>query len=377
MTSRVPLSPLELNAQNSLRRESPRPKHLRGADYDERFDSLTVFYDCFRTADGGGTIMLGPPLFNLERDVLRALRRAYRLSWFSRIPVLRFDRHSQVRVGLVDNVNLPSSLFEQDRLVVQANCSDLLQRRRVVMTLSRDNELQWIKDWTRFFVRKHGADAVLLYDNASTKYSSDEIREAINSVPGVAIGIVVDWPYPYGIQDQRRWDSDYCQYGMLEHARHRFLTQAQAVVNSDIDELPITAGGESLFEIALRSSTGYLKYGGQWVESASESPDAQTARRRHMHYIHRSKSPTCDTSSNPWTHKWTVIPGRCPPGVQWSVHIVTGMIPDPLSSLVLFRHFKAINTNWAFGRWQPEALTRRDHVIDEELKEWLRVFNSE
>jgi hypothetical protein len=377
MNGAVALSPLILNPQNFLRRESPHPKHLRGQGYEERFDSLTVFYDCLRTADGRGTIMLGPPLFNLKHTVLRALRRVYRVPWFSRIPVLQFDRHSQLRMGPVGAVDLPPGLFQQNRLVVQPNCSEWFRGRRVVLTLSRDNELQWIRDWARFFVSKHGADSVLIYDNASTKYASDEIREVINSVPGVDVGVVIDWPYPYGIQDRILWDSDYCQYGTLEHARYRFLANAQAVVNADIDEFPITTDGESLFDIALRSGTGYLKYGGQWIENASVSPDAKTTRRRHKHYIHRSTSPSHDTGDDPWTHKWTVIPARCPPDVQWRVHDVSGMTPDPLSSLVCFRHFRAINTHWASDRWQPEETNECYHEVDEELREWLQLFDAE
>ena len=194
----IALSPLQLNPQGPLRREPPRPKHLRDQNYEEKFDSLTVFYDCFRAADGSGSIMLGPSLFNLEPIVLRAIRRAYGTPWFSRISVRRFDRHSRIRVGLVADVAMPPSVFDQSRLVINPNCSEIFRGRRVVLTLSRDNELQWIKDWAHFFASKHGADAFLIYDNASSKYRSDEIREAIKTVPGVAVGVVVDWPFKYG-----------------------------------------------------------------------------------------------------------------------------------------------------------------------------------
>ena len=377
MTGDIELAPLELNPQNSLRREAPRPKHLRGQGYEERFDSRTVFYDCFRTVGNCGTILLGPPLLNLKGTVLRALRRAYGMSWFSRMPVWQLDRHSQIRMGPTSDVDLTPGLFQQKHLATKPNHCNIFRERRVVLTLSRNNELQWIKDWTHFFVRKHGADAVLLYDNASTKYESDEIRKAINSVPGLAVGVVVDWPFPYGIQDHSYPEfSDFCQYGVLEHARHRFLAQARAVVNADIDEFPITKGGELLFDITLHSGTGYLKYGGQWVENASSFPEAELAFRRHKHYVCGLRSPTCDTTGNIWTHKWSVIPARCAPDAQWCVHLVTRMTPDPLSSLVRFRHFKAINTNWAHDRWRPEPLNERDHVVDEELREWLRVFDA-
>jgi hypothetical protein len=88
-------------------------------------------------------------------------------------------------------------------------------------------------------------------------------------VPGLAVGVVVDWPFLYDIQDHSYPEfTDFCQYGVLEHARHRFLAEARAVVNADIDEFPITKRGELLFDIALRSGTGYLKYGGHTDDSA-------------------------------------------------------------------------------------------------------------
>ncbi len=46
---------------------------------------------------------------------------------------------------------------------------------RVIFTLSRDNELDWIRDWVRFNRDVHGADAVLLYDNRSTLYTRGRI----------------------------------------------------------------------------------------------------------------------------------------------------------------------------------------------------------
>jgi hypothetical protein len=395
------LSPLALNPENPLRRDSPRPEHLRGPTYAERFDSLTVFYDCFRTADGRGTIMLGPPLFNLEPIVLRALQRAYgiswlsripsmfgpqlfnlentflhslrragEISWFSRIPVRRFDRHSQIRLDSINGADLPRGLFQQDHLNIQQNCCELFRGHRVILTESRNNELQWIKDWVYFFVRKHGANAVLIYDNASTRYASDEIREAICSVAGVKVGVVVDWPYPFGVQDHEPYDSDYCQYGALEHARYRFLSHAEAVVNADIDEFPITARAEPLFDLVQRSSSGYLHYNGQWIENASLSADADG--RRHRDYFHRlGTDPHGGTLL-----KWTIIPARCSPEKQWRVHDISRMTPDPLSSLVCYRHFRAINTSWLENRWHPEVPNDK-HEVDYELKKWLQLFEAE
>ena len=70
---------------------------------------------------------------------------------------------------------MPAGMFQQNYLLVRPNCSEIFRGRRVVLAMSRDNELQWIKDWVLFVVRNHGADAVLLYDNASTKYGAEQL----------------------------------------------------------------------------------------------------------------------------------------------------------------------------------------------------------
>jgi hypothetical protein len=196
----------------------------------------------------------------------------------------------------------------------------------------------------------------LLYDNASTNASCSEIQPTIAAVPGIETAVVVSWPYQFGPQGgpQRIRDSDYSQYGTLEHARHRFLSSARAVLQGDVDELVLTEGGVSVFDLATKSGTGYIRYGGHWVESATATPPAP-ATRCHKQYFYRAIAPTHEVRE-----KWTAVPRRCPPSSQWCVHDVTCMSPDPSASArPSIRHFKAINTNWNHNRWQPEPIDRQ------------------
>jgi hypothetical protein len=260
-------------------------------------------------------------------------------------------------------------VFAQRRLVVQPNHAEVFRDRRVLLTISKDNEPVWIHDWVHFFARNHGADAVLLYDNAPDAGDSARIYDAISSVPGIEVTVVVHWPYRFGPGGgpQRHWDSDFCQYGMLEHARHRFLAAAAAVVNADIDELVITQDAGSIFDLVRRSRTGYLRYDGAWIENATS---VETGRiRRHRDYVYRA------AAGAPALHKWTVAPQRCPPDAQWLVHLIGGMEPDlDLSASVSLRHFRAITTNWKSSRWKPERPLEGTHVIDQALLPWLEAF---
>jgi hypothetical protein len=367
----VVLSRLELDPSQALRRAPPRPPYWRQPGYEEQFDFLTVFYDCFASPDGRSWIMIGPPLANLEADVIAEIKRAFFHDGSPARLLVRNERHvSTVRLASRKAaVPLGGAVFVQQRLALQPNFSDWFRGRKVILTKTKDNELVWIRDWVQFYARKHGADAVLIYSNSTAADSCAEIADAIRPVDGIAVAVVVHWPYPFGPDggEHAQWDSDFCEYGILEHARHRFLATAAAVVSGDVDELIITRNGSSVFDLAGRSSTGYLSFAGQWIENAAMPRDGM---RRHAHYRYRAREPQEGAE-----RKWVTVPARCPPESQWRVHSVTSMQADrELSALVAIRHFKAINTNWKVRRWVPELPDERRHEVDEELLPWLDIF---
>jgi hypothetical protein len=368
----IELSALGLDPSRPLRRLPPRPPQMRQPGYEDEFESLIVFYDCFASFDDRFCIMIGPPLANLKPAVMPAIRTAFRRRLWGRPLARNGDRHSSVFVrSRKQSVPLNTGLFAQEQIVVQPNGCDIFRGKHVLLTTSKDNPLPWIRDWVTFYVAHHGCNAVLIYDNGSTGYSIEDVQRTLSLVNGLDVALVVNWPYKFGPRGGPfgPWDSDYCQYGMLEHARHRFLLHAAAVVNSDVDELIITRNAQSVFDLARQSATGYLRFGGLWVENATTADDEN---RRHMHYFYQSRAPQREIN-----HKWAVVPSRCPAGSQWCVHLIRGMDSDAaLSACVSLRHFKAINTNWKMPRWIPESPNEHDHVLDEELLPWLKVFES-
>jgi hypothetical protein len=376
----VRLARLELDAAGTLRREPPRPVDHRPPDYDANFDFHTVFYDCFISADGRRLVCIGPPLANLAKAVLPKVTSAFHKPAFAWAKVRRFDRVSELlfQPRRTDAV-FGDGIFEQSRIAAQPNHCDWFRGRRAVVTMSKDNHLEWIHDWVEFYARRHGCDAVLFYDNGSTQYEPAQVWERIAAVPGIEVAVVVTWPYrlgprgaapplktwtgPHGVSHEV-WDSDFAQYGMLEHARHRFLSLAAAVLNGDIDELVITLSRQSIFDLVQESRTGYLSFGGIWIENAAENDPGEA--RRHHHYVYRRVPEPRWTAA-----KWAVVPSRCSLRAQWCVHWIAGMTADAkLSPRALLRHFVAINTNWKHQRWVPEQ-PGAGHEVDEELVQWM------
>jgi hypothetical protein len=350
----------------------PRPENLRQPDYESKFDFQTIFYDCFTAADSAWSIFVGPPFRNLDAIVLPAITDGFGCRSSSDMFLRHLRACTQLWLRTTQSrADLPTDMFYQNEIIVQPNQCDLFRGRKVLLTKSKDNDLCWIHDWVHFFARKHGSDAVLFYDNASSKYGISEIHQTISSIPGIEVVVVIQWPYKFGPVGSDPfhgpqglpWDSTYSQLCILEHARHRFLTLAGAVVNADVDELILTKNNSSVFELVCRSRTGYLKYPGCWIENATESSGNG---RRHRDFVYRSAAPKI---AEP---KWTVVPHRCPSDAQWLVHDITAMQPDALSDEVSLRHFRAISTSWKYPRDKLERPNERDHVRDDELITWMQ-----
>jgi hypothetical protein len=362
------LSPLELDSSYPMRRTMPSPEIPKPPAYEEKFDFQTIFYDCFAAVDSAWCIFLGPPLLNLEPIILPALPAL--LHCDSHRDMLLRHLRDCTQLWLrphVSRANLPPGVFRQGELTIQLNHCELFRDRKVLLTKSKDNDLYWIHDWVHFFARRHGSDAVLFYDNASTKYEISEVHETILSIPGIEVAVVVHWPYKFGPigRDNLPW-ATFSQYCILEHARHRFLTLAGAVVNADVDELVLTKNNTSVFELVHDSRTGYLEYPGYWIENVTASPRKD---RRHFDFVYRSA-----TSEEGGPRKWTIAPLRCPRQAQWLVHQVSEMQPDALSCEVSYRHFRAISTSWKYPRDKSERPNEHDHVRDDELVSWMEVL---
>jgi hypothetical protein len=347
----------------------PRAPHQREPGYEDLFDFSTVAYDCFRSADRRSVIIITAPTYELQPIVLQTIAMGFGVEP-TRLASRRMKLQEQIRVRTDKAIaSFNSPLFGRRTLMVQPNRSSLFAKKRVLLTKSKNNELAWIRDWVHFYAAKHKTDAVLFYENASTKYDIAEVERTIAGVPGIDTVAVVEWPFKYGPPSgpQGIWDSNFSDMAILEHARHRFLPLAHSVICTDIDELIITADGSSLHDNAARSQTGYLEYVGHWVENAAaELPDIP----RHRDFFYRAMQP-----EKPVEPKYTVVPARCPDHAQWMVHAVTDMTADAeLSSLASLRHFKGISTNWRMQRKTGELPDLTTHHVDDELVEWMRIF---
>jgi hypothetical protein len=375
LSSPLRVSPLLLPSDGSVRREPRRPAHLRGPDFEIQYDWDTLFYDHFCSAAGNEVVLLGPDFCNLAGMLRNMEVVALPGETPLRFRVRQMDRHGQIWIPVPVGtqrlrLRTDATSFE---LPLRRNMSGLFTGERVMFTLSRNNRLEWIEDWVRFHRDVHGATAVLVYDNASTRYSSIELADVLAGIGGIRQTCVVDWPFRYGPQGgatRASWDSDYCQAGALEHARHYFLAKARSVLNADIDELVVSSAGRSVFEAAEASLTGMTRFHGVWVpglQGVTADPDPSLLLR-YTDFFHHLKVPTSRfrrSATNRCPTKWAVVPSRCPPDSQWTAHSIKRWPLGLLKSREFnYRHFREINDHWKYDRSRRESFDPARHVPD-------------
>lgn len=367
-----------LDPAAGLRRESPRPTALRNADYERQFDWNTLFYDVYRVGDH--VVLQGPPYFNLLAPLLRSspFDRMWK-GWFSRLRHIERNKRGEIWLPWQENELVLDGPIGLYRLNVQPDMADLFAGKRVLHTLSKDNAPRWIHDWIQFYRAEHGADAVLLYDNGSTAYAAAELEADLGRAFPDMVVRVIDWPFKYGPQGglagavggiEAPWDSDFCQTGSLQHARHRFLRKAASVLNVDIDEMVLPGherapSDRSIFAATEQSAGRFIKFPGQWISGAS--PHALLPETcRHADFLHRDL-----TETRVCPPKWCIVPAAHDPfRTSWSVHNLFG---SPHNRFVDeqfgYRHMTAISTSWKEKRWETGMFDPSKFEEDTALRE--------
>jgi hypothetical protein len=348
-----------LAPDNPLQRAPHAPRRARPDVFTAAFDTRTLFYDCFWHADGERILLVGPPPLNLAP----ALKRAKVLARPSGTPLApRFFASLSTMLTELRGVPKGTTDIEIETaderfvLAVQPNGSATLAGRRLLFSINKDNDLAWIREWARFHAQVHGTDAVLLFDNGSTRYAPDEIGAVLADVPGLAHVGVASWPYSFGpidpaVRANPYW-ARFLQIATMSVVLRRYGAAAYGLLDCDIDELAGTRSGRSIYELARQSRGGLVAFRGVWIEAVG-------AGTRHRDFTRRLADTSAATSR---PRKWALDPSRA--WVQrLSVHPYWHWIAGrPLFSKAtpddaLYWHFRAINTNWKQTRNRPPPAT--------------------
>ena len=346
----------------------PRAKgRVRPAAFAAAFDAKTLFYDCFRHADGRRILLVGPPPYGID------FRGA---AFTAGGETLRARYHASLSTMVTELLDAPADAAtvrvtiagETHELAVQPNSCAALAGRRLLFTVKRDNELGWIREWAEYHQRAHGTDAVIVVDNGSSRYDAAELRATLAAVPGIALAAVPSWPYSFGPIDPAVTGNPYwarfLQIGSMSVVLRRYGEAAFGLLDCDIDELVHTPQGTTIFDLAAQSPKGLVVMEGRFVEAvtAVENPV-------HADFTMRLKDKKARRSS---PRKWVLDPNRdwvreldVHPYMHW-IHgrpaFAKTQRPD-----IFYWHFRGISTNWKDRRTETGHL---DEAMLEVDRDW-------
>jgi len=356
----IDFSPVTLAEGSSLGRRPKLPGRKRPAAFHDAFEDRVLFYDAFRHADGTRALLVGPPPLNLAE--------AFNSARFEALPTrekLSPRRHESLSVAVWEmetprdttaiRLHLANEVYD---IVLRPNLAENFAGRRILTNLNRDNDVEWIEEWARYHARHHGADAVVMFDNGSRRYSPNDIAERLASVPGLVSIAVTSWPHKYGPVDPAVRVNPYwprfLQIAALSVALRRFAPAAAGLMNCDIDEL-LAPGEGPVFDQLANSRFGLIRFKGRWVPPVA-APGAPS-QRTHRHYPFRD--PRRGRVS---PGKWCLDPRRDwiagDLGVHPYMHWIEGR---PFAARFynrrrFFWHFEALNTGWKDARAKGEGL---------------------
>jgi hypothetical protein len=364
-----------LPESSPLRRLPRGAKLARRAAFSASYEDRALAYDCFWHQDGERILLVGPPPLNLKRQL-----QAARYTALPSRTALGVAYHPTLSTMITALSGAPRGTTEivmqfggeEFALKVQPNHAAELKGRRVLFTMSKDNDLAWIEEWARWHAVMHQADAIVFFDNGSTRYGKGEVEATLLGVAGIEKLVVERWPYRYGMTDTAHVVNPYyvlyLQVSSMSVVLRRYAARAYGILNCDVDELAVSPAGTSIFELAKTSRHGLVVMRGRYIEAVA-APDAPSEGRRHRHFLSHFRDGVRALSR---PKKWAIDPTR-----SWyanlSVHPYMHWIEGrPLFGKstppgVFYRHFRGINTNWKDRRTEARDLQHDKLVIDREF----------
>ncbi|MEB8389296.1 hypothetical protein OO012_18885 [Rhodobacteraceae bacterium KMM 6894] len=343
--SSQPITPLSFCVMPSrfLRRDAPGGFAKWDDKAKSAVDNDTLFYDVFQSGSPGTVYAVGPPL---KQTLRRFLKRAQLT--LDGVPATMREISQSRRASIVEitaPVTDPRALgisHPQISFNVAISPSHLHRYAgtRSMFTLSRNNTLDWVRDWARFHVETQGVESIVLFDNASDIYGTDALAEVLDNINGLQTFDVVPTPFQYGPIGLGRelTSARYLQFGVFEITRLRFLQDAAGVLNMDIDEMAHSPQGTTVFEAAADNEAGFLTLPGSWRYPAPDAP--------MVHGAHTLRQSGDEDLMYP---KWCVVPEGPQLGKSWRTHGIKGL-PDQVQDSHGFFHCRMISESWHYDR---------------------------
>ncbi len=259
-----------------------------------QFDARTLFYDMF-LLQGDELACIGPPFLNLgppEQICCEGEKLEFR------VENTEID-HLQQTTPCLLFIKLPFQCkterpqldlqFRFREFEISSSCrisrapTALPGKSLGLVTLQKDNPIQWLKDWCTWHHRVHEVQRIVLYDNGSRYFSRlGENLATLGRAPEI---ILVRWPFIYGPVTHPV--NKFCQDGVLNHFRLYFGHSVEWALNLDIDEYLYLDDRRKLTEYLAQPSIASraVLYLGSFLFPGSHA--REKSQPRFFHYSRR------------------------------------------------------------------------------------------
>jgi hypothetical protein len=367
-----------------FKRTPIRPTELQVLNFDQNYDYDTVWNDIIQL-NQQTLLLIGPPLYSVANWIMTQCQFIDSVGNTMQWQYHEMDRVAYICISTTSYHKEITLKTPYDEHVLYVDYPRRhFENQKVIVTISKNHPIEWLKQWIDYHRVVHNVEGVLLYNNRSTIYTTEELSIALQRRDMTVE--ILDYDVPFGAMgggtwewqgksgDFLPWDSDFSQYVMLEHAKWKYLWCAKLAINADTDELLIVKNG-NLDGVADYCATGEhsaLLYDGVWIEPVDGSTGTIAKNippelRHFSHYWY-----TTGGDGRGIGVKWLLNPQRNLQ-YQWHLHKTYG--PHVKTSEIAFGHFFAMNTNWSYTR--DEFLGNHSDLqelslLKDNLEKWMR-----
>lgn len=332
---------------------------------DARYDFKTLVYGAIRL--GRDVVMVAPKLMNFKHLVRKCSfsvdgvpAKSPRIKTYYRHALLRL---ADAPEGTHLTVTFPNGANEA--CLIETPDTDFLAGLNVQMTISKDNDLNWVREQLTFHAAKSGVEAVCFIDNGSTAYTLDDLADTLADC-GLKRAVLVSAPLKWGATNIKPVSRElYLQTSVYNIVKYRFLSRARAVLCCDVDEVLVPSEpGDSVFDRAVGARLGFVRFEGmnRFPAALDDAPFSFP-----QHYWQKP-------DMGPAASNWCLDPTGPLGDFQWRCHNLESNLLGRFQMLKTpqFYHCLGIGTGW-----KHEERMRSDAALVENAEDrafWETVF---
>ena len=248
---------------------------------------------------------------------------------------------------------------------LDSSLQDVFAGLNCIVTVSKNNHLNWIRDFVEYHVNEHNLEALLFFDNESTDYTLSDLVNLFTNTKLKAFR-VVSAPFPFGpVLKNRSSSPQYVQIASFNAARQFYLQSARAVLSLDIDEL-VAPSKSTVFDAAQASLFKMVRFKGYW--RYTDGSHAENINHND-HYFRKEPEATCP-------HKYCYVPsslvGSLP--MEWhGISLNNSMLRKILHKCVNYPKGRFWHCSGLTTCWKGVRLATLDNlVMDEVMKQTMQ-----